>query len=203
MLRGMIFIDHLNFNIALMDLYRTQLGKPSPKLDYNKLFPAIVGTVNNVDFLKAYIFIPKPDEFLMKDNKLKKYYEWASDLKNSPYTDVIEGRYISRPIGNQTGDNMDINDTSTYYKVEKGTDINLAIHALSKAFFNSYDVGFFVSADTDYITVYEMLKRIGKIVVQVSVKGQYSYKIKPYVDKQIILSEDLFEKCLRDSGNTR
>ena len=202
MLRGMVFIDHLNFNIALMDLYRTQLGRPSPKLDYNKLFPAIVNTVSNVDFLKAYIFVPKPDEFLMNDINLKKYYDWASGLKNSPFTDVIEGRYISRPINNQARDTMDITNPSTFYKVEKGTDINLAINALSKAFFNSYDVGFFVSADTDYIAVYEMLKRIGKIVIQVSVKGQYSYKIKPYVDKQIILSENLFDKCLRDSNNT-
>jgi len=196
MLRGMIFVDHMNFDIALKDLYRNQNSK-APKLDYNKLFPAIVNTVNNVDFLKAYIFVPKPDDFLMGDTNLKKYYEWVSGLKNSSFTDVIDGRYVSRPINNQI---KDINDSSTYYKVEKGTDINLAIHALSKAFFNSYDVGYFVSADTDYITIYEMLKRIGKIVIQVSVKGQISNKIRPFVDKQIILDDELFQKCLREKS---
>ena len=194
MLRGMIFIDHMNFDIALINLYRQQ-NSPAPKLDYNKLFPAITRTVGNVDFLKAYIFVPKPDDFLMSDNNLRKYYEWVSGLKNSPFTEVIDGRYVSRPINNQT---KDINDPTTYYKVEKGTDINLAIHALSKAFFDSYDVGFFVSADTDYIAIYEMLRRIGKIVVQVSVKGQYANKLKPFVDKQVLLKEEFFNGCLRD-----
>ena len=37
MLRGMIFIDHMNFDIALQKYYRS-LGKTTPKLDYNKLF---------------------------------------------------------------------------------------------------------------------------------------------------------------------
>lgn len=194
MLRGMVFMDHLNFDIALKDLYKNQ-GIQPPKLDYNKLFPNIVSMMSNVDFLKAYIFVPKPDDFLMQDVYLKKYYEWASGLRNSSFTDVIEGRYVSRPVGNQT---KDISNSSTYYKVEKGTDINLAIHALSKAFFDSYDVGFFLSADTDYIAIYEMLKRIGRIVIQVSVKGQYSMKIRPYVNKQLILTDELFQKCLRE-----
>ena len=159
MFRGIVFMDHSNFDIALGTLYRQQ-GLWVPRLDYNKLFPAITGMVENVDFLKAYIFAPKPDEFLMGDTNLKKRYEWVSGLNNSPFTDVIEGRYVSRPVNEQE---KKIEDPSTYYKVEKGTDINLAIHSLSKAFFNSYGVGYFVSADTDYITIYEMLKRIGKI----------------------------------------
>lgn len=194
MLRGMVFLDHMNFEIALRDLYKS-INTKTPKLDYNALFPAITSLVKDVDFLKAYIFVPKPDDFLMQDISLKKYYDWASNLKNAFFIDVIEGRYVSRPVA---GMKKDIADAASYYKVEKGTDINLAINALSKAFFNSYDVGFFVSADTDYIAVYEMLKRIGKIVIQVSVKGQQAYKITPYVDKQIVLKEEFFNSCLRN-----
>lgn len=41
MLRGMVFIDHMNFNIALNSLYKSQ-GLLTPRLDYNKLFRAIV-----------------------------------------------------------------------------------------------------------------------------------------------------------------
>ena len=193
MLRGMIFIDHMNFNIAFTNLYRAQ-NKYAPKLDYNKLFREVIGLVPNVDFLKAYLFVPKPDDFLMNDIGLKKYYEWVSGMRQASFTDVIDGRYVSRPVGDAI---KNIDDPSTYYKVEKGIDINLAIHALSKAFFNSYDVGFFLSADTDYITVYEMLKRIGKIVVQVAVKGQDSSKIRPSVDKSLVLNEELFQRCLR------
>ena len=34
MLRGMVFVDHMNFNIALGDYY-SSLGKKTPNLDYN------------------------------------------------------------------------------------------------------------------------------------------------------------------------
>lgn len=194
MLRGMIFIDHMNFDIALKSLYKRD-GKQTPRLDYNLLFKEIIAKEQNVDFLKAYLFFPKPDAFLMQKEELGKYYKWVSGMKNGPFTDVIAGRYVSRPTGSLN--EMDINDSKTYYKEEKGTDINFAITALSNAFFNSYDVGFFVSADTDYITVYDMLKRIGKIVIQVSVLGQNATVIRSHVDKQLILKQELFEKCLR------
>lgn len=151
MLRGMIFIDHMNFDIALQKYYRS-LGKTTPKLDYNKLFKNICDQIPNVDFLKGFIFVPKPDEFLMKDKKLENYYNWVIGMKNAPYTDVIEGRYVARQVDENIP--MQIDEKNTYYKVEKGTDINLAVHAINKAFYNSYDIAFFLSADTDYIKVY-------------------------------------------------
>lgn len=66
MLRGMVFIDHMNFDIALQKYYKS-LNKPTIKLDYNKLFRNVCTQISNVDFLKGFIFVPKPDEFLMKD----------------------------------------------------------------------------------------------------------------------------------------
>lgn len=195
MLRGMIFMDHMNFDIALKTYYKG-LGKDSPRLDYNKLFLELTRLLPDVDFMKAYLFIPKPDEFLMQDPRWRSYYNWVIGMNNAPFTDVVEGRLVSRPVN--TAAEKDIQDASTYYKVEKGTDINLAIHALSKAYFNSYDIGFFLSADTDYISIYEMLKRMGKLVVQVSIKGQNAIKIKPCVDKQIVIDDCLFSKCLRE-----
>ena len=38
MLRGMVFVDHMNFDIAVNSLY----GGTLPKLDYNTLFKGIV-----------------------------------------------------------------------------------------------------------------------------------------------------------------
>lgn len=194
MLRGMVFIDHMNFDIALQKYYKS-LGKPTIKLDYNKLFQNVCKKIPNVDFLKGFIFVPKPDDFLMKDKSLESYYNWVTGMKNAPYTDVIEGRYVARPIDESIS--MDINDKNTYYKVEKGTDINLAVHAISKAFYNSYDIAFFLSADTDYIKVYEILKNIGKLTVVVGVKEQNINSIRPMVDNTIILDEAFFEKCKR------
>ncbi|MDE7045733.1 MAG: NYN domain-containing protein, partial [Acetatifactor sp.] len=125
----------------------------------------------------------------------------VTGMKNAPHTDVIEGRYVARPIDETIP--MEIDKKNTYYKVEKGTDINLAVHAISKAFYNSYDIAFFLSTDTDYIKVYEILKNIGKIAVVVGVKGQNVNKIRSMVDNTIILDESFFDKCKRETQSRR
>lgn len=194
MLRGMVFVDHMNFNIALGDYY-TSLGKKTPNLDYNTIFRGIVSTISNVSYTKAIVFAPEPDSFLMNDPYLAGYYRWIQGMKNAKYLDVVEGRYIGRPVHDVSS--MDINDKSTYYKVEKGTDINLAIHAITKAYNNAYDVAFVISADTDYISLYKQLKSIGKLVIAVVVKNQKLGKVIPEVDDYIILDESFFSKHIR------
>ena len=195
LLRGMVFVDHMNFDIALRNLY-SDCGQ-TPKLDYSTLFKGIVGLLPNVDYLKTFIFAPTPDDFLMKDSRLSGYYKWVQGFKSSKYLDVIDGRYISRPV--DPAQPMDICDHKSYYKVEKGTDINLAVHALTKAHFNAYDIAFVMSADTDYLTVYQQLKNMGKLVVVVIVKGQNIGKIRPEVDDFLILDKSFFNAHIRKS----
>ena len=197
MLKGMVFIDHMNFDIALHDYYKKELSKPSIKVDYNKLFHNIVKLVENVDFVKATLFVPEPDDFLKHDDKLSNYYKWAKGLGNAPFVDVISGRYCARPVDANIP--MDINRRGTYYKVEKGTDINLAVDVINKAFHNSYDIAFVVSGDTDYIKVYDILKSYGKLIVVVVVKGQSTYRIKQNVDAVFTLDESFFNNCLREA----
>jgi len=194
MLRGMVFVDHMNFNIAMQNLYISN-KKQAPKLDYNTLFEGVVKQKPNIDYIKTFIFAPTPDDFLMNDENLKGYYKWVQGFKSTKYIDVIEGRYIARQVNPTVP--MDINDRNTYYKVEKGTDINLSTHALVKAHFNTYDIAFVMSADTDYISVYKQLKNIGKLVILVTVKGQQFNKIRPEVDDFIILDMDFFNKHIR------
>ena len=64
---------HMNFDIALQKYYKS-LNKPTIKLDYNKLFRNVCTQISNVDFLKGFIFVPKPDEFLMKDSTFHMFY---------------------------------------------------------------------------------------------------------------------------------
>ncbi|MBD5119468.1 MAG: NYN domain-containing protein [Clostridiales bacterium] len=194
MLRGMVFVDHMNFDIAIRDYY-IKSGRAPISLDYGTLFQGIVSLLPNIDYLKTFIFAPAPDKFLMQDEKLSSYYRWIQGLKGSPCIDIIEGRYLARPK-NPTVE-MDINDTNTYYKVEKGTDINLAIHAITKAQANSFDVAFIVSADTDYIPIYRQLKTLGKITVVVAVDGQKISKIRPECDNCIFLDDKFFTKHIR------
>lgn len=194
MLRGMVFVDHMNFDIAAKKLFKKE-GTNVPRIDYNTFFGDIPSERKNITFTKTLIFAPKPDDFLMKDPVLTKYYKWVSGLESSKYIDVTWGRYIARPTQNNIP--MSLDDRNSYYKVEKGTDINLAIHLLTKAFYNSYDVAFVLSADTDYISVYKQLKNIGKIVIPVTVKGQNISKLIPEVDDYIILGKDYFESHQR------
>ncbi len=46
MLRGMVFVDHMNFDIALQNYYKT-LHLSTPKLDYNKLLKKITAQIDN------------------------------------------------------------------------------------------------------------------------------------------------------------
>ena len=193
MLRGMVFVDHMNFNIALSENYAS-MGQNAPNLDYNKIFPGIVSLIPNVDYMKAIVFAPKPDEFLMNDPALKKYYEWVHGMNQARYIDVVEGRYIGRPT--KDPESMDISDKSTYYKVEKGTDINLAIHAITQAYNNAFDVAFIVSGDTDYLSLYRQLKMMGKIVIVVALKTQNLKSVIPEVDNYILLDDGFFSNYL-------
>lgn len=194
MLRGMVFVDHMNFNIAVGDYY-SKLGQRTPYLDYNTVFKGIVSLIPNIRYTKTIVFAPKPDDFLMNDPYLANYYKWVQGMTNGKYLDVVEGRYIGRPIDDNIP--MDISDRSTYYKLEKGTDINLAIHAVSKAHNNAYDVAFIVSADTDYISLYKQLKDMGKLVVVVAVNGQNIRKVISEVDDYLILEESFFSQYTR------
>lgn len=193
MLRGMVFVDHMNFDNALRNLYYPD--ERTPKLDYNTLFKDVVRQIPDVDYLKTFIFAPTPDDFLMTDERLSGYYKWVQGFKSAKYIDVIDGRYIARPVDSSIP--MNIADHRTYYKVEKGTDINLAVHALTKAHFDAYDVAFVMSADTDYLTVYQQLKNMGKLVVVVIVRGQNIGKLRPEVDDFLILDKPFFNEHIR------
>ncbi len=195
MLKAILFVDHMNFDISLKNYYR-KLGRPNVYLDYSLLFPKILKRTNISDtiYVKTYVFIPKPDEFLLQDPKIAGYYEWERGFANFSRVDVVEGRLVSRAISEHTEKNIE--DDSTYYKIEKGTDVNLAVHAISLAQLNAYDVGVFLSSDTDYIKVYDRLRSIGKIVIHVGLSGQAAGLIREHVDDSILLDDRFFRTVI-------
>lgn len=173
--RAMVFIDFENFNIAMMNYYR-KIEEPTARLDYNKFPQKIVSLLpGNHTLEKTFLCAPKPDEFLMQDERRKNTYNWINGLKNQKYFTVIEGQHIARKV---YGKEMDIHDKSTYYVEEKGTDTNMGVHLIAKGFLNAYDVAVIVSGDSDYIPALEILNTIGKITVVVGVNGQNMTKLK-------------------------
>lgn len=190
MARAMVFIDHMNFQIALGSLFHPE---PAPRLDYNELPRQIVIQAHAGELMKTVLFIPKPDDFLMQDEGLEKYYKWAAGMRVQRNFDVVEGSYMARPTKADMA--MDINNWESYYKEEKGTDVNIAIHSLRMAFFNAYDAAIFVSGDTDYLPIYETLRMMGKLVVVAVVKGQYIGRLIPSVDSYMNMDRTFFESC--------
>jgi uncharacterized LabA/DUF88 family protein len=194
----MVFIDHMNFQIALGSLYSPE---SAPRLDYNELPRQIVASANAGELMKTILFIPKPDDFLMQDEGFEKYYLWAAGMKVQRNFDVVEGAHMARPTKPEV--QMNIKNGETYYKVEKGTDVNIAIYSLRMAFFNAYDTAVFVSGDSDYLPIYDTLRVMGKLVVVAVVKGQYIGRLIPCVDGFINLDRSFFERCARKEKATR
>ena len=158
--------------------------------------------MNSGELMKTLLFIPKPDDFLMQDEGMEKYYLWATGMRVQRNFDVIEGMHAARPTLSDVP--MNIRDYETFYKVEKGTDVNMAIHSLRMAFFNAYDTAIFISGDTDYLPIYETLRMMGKLVLVAVVKGQYIGRLIPCVDAYANLDRSFFEKCtLKDRPSRR
>ena len=85
----MVFIDFENFNISYCNRCKNK-NLPLPKLDYNALPIEIVKLLSHPhELIKTFLFAPKPDDFLMQDEKRKNTYDWVNGLKNQNYFDVI------------------------------------------------------------------------------------------------------------------
>ncbi len=198
MQKTMVFIDFENFEIAKNYYYKEILGKKSPKIDFNVFPQELVKMLSaNHHLVKTFLFAPKPDDFLMRDERRASVYNWISGMKNQEYFTVIEGRHLARPVAGYRKEDMTLENHASYYVVEKGTDINLAAHVLTKGFLNAYDTAVIVSADTDYISVMDLLNIIGKTVVIAGVVEQNLTPFNNHYDKKLIIDDALFNRCLR------
>lgn len=196
MLKAMLFIDYENFSIAKQNYYKNKRIE-NPKLDFKKLPLAINSQLEQKHVLvKTFLFFPKPDDFLIQNPHKAAVYSWIEKLKNQNYLSIIEGSHIARPTNNNDSSTMNINDPSTYNIIEKGTDVNLTVHVLTKAFHNAFDTAIIMSADTDYLPIVKTLNMMGKSVVMAVIEGQIINKFKELSDAQIFLDDKFFNKCL-------
>ena len=193
MKKAMVFIDYENFEIARQCLYeRTNV----PRLDIPALPMKIVERIGgNLELIKTFLFIPKPDETLMRQEWRKKRYDFLKGLENVNNFTVVTGSHRARPKNGRFED-IDIENKNTYYVVEKGTDINVTAHLLTKAFHGSYDTAIVVSGDTDYIPVYDLVNTIGREIIVVGLEGQNMARFKAHTDKQVILDKAFLDDCI-------
>lgn len=207
MLKTMIFIDFENFYIALKDF--CDENNLNYKIDYKKLSTILINECNQKhlthekhSYIKTYVFYPEPDKKLKESNFYLNELNWINMLNDFDYFEVIKGRHICRPTGNLKYEDININDKTTYYKVEKGTDINLANTVLTKAFNNSFDVAIIISGDSDYIPVLDTLRNLGKIVIICAVENQRIEYLKKHSDSQIFINKEIINNCFKDKTKT-
>jgi uncharacterized LabA/DUF88 family protein len=199
MQRTMCFIDYQNFNIELMNHYRLH-NQTLKSINYSLL----ARNINEIipmesQVIKTYLFASKPCDELMQLPKFQKYYDWLESIKNHPYFEVIEGRQEIRTINRIQ---YDVHDPDTYTTIEKGTDVNMSVQMISKAFQNAYDIAILVSGDTDYIPIVKTLHQIGKTVVLATFPHQNVNKYKNLYDQNIILYNDIVRNST-GSGRTQ
>lgn len=189
----MVFIDYQNFYIALKNFSRMN-GNKNYSVDFIKLADELNKETNlNSMLMKTYLFAYKPSDQLLELSNYKKYYDWLSNLKKNNYFEVIEGRQEVHRKNKDIG--IDISDKKTYITVEKGTDINLAVTMLTKAYSNAYDIAILVSGDTDYIPVVEVLHQLGKIVVIAPIVIQNVSKYDTLKDAYIRIDDRILSNC--------
>jgi len=193
MKKAMVFIDYENFEIARQRLY----PRPNaPWIDIPGLPQKVVDLVGgNLELVKTFLFVPKPDDTLMRQEWRRKRYDFLKGLENVDNFTVIAGSHRARPSSGRFED-IDLEDKSTYYVVEKGTDINVTAHLLTKAFHGSFDTAIIMSGDTDYIPVYDLINTIGREIVVVGVEGQNLSRFKSHTDKQVVLDKAFLDGCL-------
>ena len=144
-MKAMVFIDFQNFSINMNNYYKKTLKKEEPKITFPKLAEEIFKSTklaNESTLIKTFLFAHKPCNDLMKIPSYSSYYNWLNGMKKKPYLEVIEGRQEIRPINKSTP--INISDPNTYTTEEKGTDINVAVNMLSKAYTNAYDIAILV-----------------------------------------------------------
>lgn len=198
MMRTMVFIDYQNFNINLHNHFANN-GAKIQSINYQKLAKAINDILPfKSQVVKTYLFAYKPCDKLLELDRYSRYYDWLSNLRKTPYFEIIEGR---QEIRNIKGVKLDIDDPKTYTTEEKETDINLATHMLAKGFQNAYDIAILVSGDTDYIKVVETLHNIGKTVVIAHFPHQAIEKYNGIIDSHIVLYDNLLSKAYNHKKN--
>ena len=172
------------------------MSKDFPRLDYQKLSQNLCCTIplGDIKLIKTMLFIPEPDSFLLQDTYWKEYDRSLSGLQSKAFLDVIKGRFVTYPTDFNIPKN--INDKRTYFKVEKGTDMNIASSMLTMAFNDSYDIAILISGDSDYTTILTTLRTIGKLSCVAIVEGQNS-KLSAIADSHYTMRENFFNNALR------
>lgn len=169
MKRVMVFIDGSNLYHGLKKMHcRTDV-------DLGKMSIQLVGTGR--EFVRTYYYnspVDRRDGEEIYQNQ-QRFFE---TLKRIDDLELCLGRIAKRPDGT---------------RAEKGVDVKLAVHMLSKAYKDHFDEAVLVSADGDFADLIQCVKDAGK-------KVEVAYPERPYhlaavADRFVGLDAKFMAKC--------
>lgn len=141
----------INAYIDGFNLYHSILKLNDSSLKWLNLRSLCEKFLKQKDTLNEVYFFTAPATHIQ--DKLTRHYNYTKALKTIGVT-TIQGKFKKKfPKCKNCGGIY-----QTYE--EKQSDINLAIQLLSDAYCDKFDTAFLVTADTDFVSVVKMIKRI-------------------------------------------
>lgn len=135
-----------------------------------------------------------------KDNDKKHRHQNYQAALKSESVEPILGHFKTEDVTFNGCKGRHLGCQAGYTKnTEKGGDVNVAIHMISDAIWDKYDVAYLVSVDTDQVATLEFIAKHlpGKRVVVVAPPGQeHSDKLLSLAYGKRTIRPDLLERCL-------
>ena len=166
----MIFIDGSNFYHNLKQCFN------KTQIDFSKLANKLTGT--DRELIRTYYY-NAPVDRNQNEEEYKRQQKFFERIKKIDSFEVKLGRLQSKQDGS---------------KVEKGTDVNIAVDMITKGYKDQYDVAILISGDADLVQVVQEIKDLAKHVELVVVPEQKCYHLKDSADR-VITIDGAFDDC--------
>jgi len=156
-IRVSFYIDGFNVYHNI-DKYYQKTGICYKWLNYRSLFESLL--VKNEKISDIYFFTAISN-YHPEDSRVR-HKTYIRALKHADII-VIEGNFAEKPIECRVS-RCNYNGRKVFYKLEeKKTDVNIAVYMVRDAYLNKYDKCFLVSADSDFVPIFQVVKNCGKM----------------------------------------
>ena len=191
--RVMIFIDGSNFWHGLVGILGedARLGT-NIRLDYRAFFDRLVGPQRRP--IQAHYYVI---QLRQADNPARYagQQRFFSYLERLPHVSLHRGRVVNRSRERECPfcHHAYVHE----YQIEKGVDVQLAVHMLAAAYDNLFDIAILVSNDGDFAPAVVEVQRLRKRVENADFPNRLPSFLSRQCNSTIRLTREFLEPCLR------
>lgn len=156
LIRVSFYIDGFNVYHNI-DKYYRETGICYKWLNYRSLFKSLI--TSNEQISDIYFFT-SISEYHPRSAQIR-HLVYIKALKSEDII-IVKGNFISKPIECRVK-NCNYRGKKIFIKLEeKKTDVNIAIYMTRDAYLNKYDKCFLMSADSDFVPIFNAVKEKNK-----------------------------------------